>query len=91
MGEEMESLRKNQTWELVKVPKERRIVGCKWVFKKKAGIQRVEETRYKAQLVAEGYSQKEGVDYNRIFSPVVRHTSIRVLLTLVAHQNLELE
>ena len=89
--EEMESLHKNQTWELVKVPKERRIIDYKWVFKKKTGIQGVEETRYKARLVAKGYSQKEGVDYNKIFPPIVKHTSIRVLLALVAHQNLELE
>ena len=45
MGEEMESLSKNQTWELVKVPKEKRLVNCKWVFKKNVGIQGVEETR----------------------------------------------
>ena len=47
--------------------------------------------RYKARLVAKGFSQKEGVDFNEIFSPVVRHTSIRVLLAIVANQDLELE
>nr|KYP63347.1 Retrovirus-related Pol polyprotein from transposon TNT 1-94 [Cajanus cajan] len=84
MGEVMESLQKNQTWELIKPPKGRHVVGCKWIFKRKYGIPSIETVRYKACLVAKGFSQKEGVDYNEIFSPVVRHTSIRVLLALVA-------
>ncbi|KAL1540760.1 Retrovirus-related Pol polyprotein from transposon TNT 1-94 [Salvia divinorum] len=91
MGEEMESLWKNLTWELVKRPKRRKIVTCKWIFKKKEGTTPDEGVRYKARLVARGFMQKEGVDYNEIFSPVVRHTSIRVLLAMVAHHDLELE
>ncbi|GKB23082.1 transposable element [Tanacetum coccineum] len=57
----------------------------------KTGLPGSDIVRFKACLVAKGYSQKEGIDYNEIFSLVVRHTSIRVLLSLVAHHDLELE
>ena len=91
MNEEMESLYKNGTWVLVEPPKGKKIVGCKWVFKKKEGTSGVENARYKARLVAKGYSQVQGVDFNDVFSPVVKHSSIRVLLALVAMFDLELE
>ena len=91
MNEEMESLHKNQTWELVKPRTGKKIVGCKWVFKKKESASGVEDARYKARLVAKGYSQVQGIDFNDVFSPVVKHSSIRVLLALVAMHDLELE
>jgi hypothetical protein len=56
MNEEIESLHKNQAWELVKLLKGTKIVGCKWIFKKKEGIPSVEDARFKARLVAKGYS-----------------------------------
>ena len=91
MNEEIESLHKNGTWVLTELPKGKRPLKCKWVYKKKDGIPEVEDPRCKARLVVKGFSQKEGIDFNEIFSPVVRHTSIRVLLAFVALFNLELE
>ncbi|KAF3643364.1 hypothetical protein FXO38_20633 [Capsicum annuum] len=58
MQEEMESLHKNDTWDLVRLPKDKKVVRCKWVFKKKEGTSGVEDSRYKARLVPKGYSQE---------------------------------
>ena len=69
---------------MVDKPFGKRIIGCKWVFKKNYGIPSVESTRYKARMVTKGFSQVEGVDYCDIFSPVVKHSSIRLLLAYVA-------
>ncbi|KAG8499473.1 hypothetical protein CXB51_005963 [Gossypium anomalum] len=91
MQKEMESLHKNRTWDLVKLPKGKKVVRCKWVFKKKKRTPGVEEPRYKARLVAKGYSQIPGVDFTDVFSPVVKHSSIRALLGTVVMHDLELE
>jgi len=66
----------------VQLPKGKRVVGCKWVHKKKEEISGVEPSKYKERLVAKGYSQKEGIDFHEVFSSVVKHSSIRVLLAL---------
>ena len=87
----MKSLHKNHIWHLVKPPKGHKIVGCKWIFKKKEGLPGVESTWYKARLVAKGFSQREGIYFNEVFSHVVRHSSIRVLLAMVALFDLELK
>ncbi|KAG8478240.1 hypothetical protein CXB51_028177 [Gossypium anomalum] len=77
--------------DLVKLPKGKKTIRCKWVFKKKEGTPGVEEPIYKAKLVAKGYSQIPGVDFTNVFSPVVKHSSIRALLGIVAMHDLELE
>ncbi|KAL6320959.1 hypothetical protein AAG906_010768 [Vitis piasezkii] len=87
MVEEMESLIKNKTWTLVDRPRNQIIVSCEWIFKTKEGILGVETVR----LVARGFTQREGVDYNEIFSLVVKHSSIRMILALVADRNMELK
>ena len=87
----MESLKKNTTWALVDLPKEKKIIGYKWMFKRKEDTHGATDTKYKARLVAKCYSQVEGIDYNDIFSYVVKHSSICVLLALVVAHDIELE
>ena len=61
------------------------------MFRKNEAVSEKEGEWFKARLVTKGYSQRHGSDYDEVFSPMVRHTSIRVVMALVAHQNLELE
>nr|GEU35065.1 retrovirus-related Pol polyprotein from transposon TNT 1-94 [Tanacetum cinerariifolium] len=91
MEEEMSSLKKNHSWELVDQPPGQKLISCKWLYKMKEGIEGVQKPRYKERLVARGFTQRAGIDYNEVFSPVVRHTSIRVILSLTACEDYELE
>jgi hypothetical protein len=90
MVEEMESLHKNETWDLVKLPSVRKHVSRKWVFKKKMNATGQVE-KFKALLVVTGYSQVEGVDFGEVFSPITKLTSIRVLMSLASTFDLEIE
>jgi len=75
----------------VHLPKQKKAVRCKWILKRKEGLSPNEPPRYKARLVAKGCSQIPGVDYNDVFSLVVKHSSIRTFFGIVAMHNLELE
>ena len=75
MQQEIDSLNEHDVYELVELPNERKAVGCKWVFKVKRNADGSVE-RYKARLVAQGFSQKYGEDYDETFSPVVRFESL---------------
>jgi len=86
----MDSLARNNTWDLVELPKGRSVVGCKWVFKLKRKVDGSIET-YKVRLVAKGYSQVEGIEFHEIFSLVVKLVSICIVLALTTLLNLELE
>ncbi|KAK4841553.1 hypothetical protein QYF36_006375 [Acer negundo] len=91
MKEEMKSLEKNGTWSLVKKPEKQKVVACKWIFKIKEGLEKNEQPRYKVRLVAKDFIQRERIDYNEIFSPVVKYKTIRIVLALVSLYDLELE
>ena len=83
------SLLKNETWELVPSPRGINIVGCRWVFKVKRNADGTID-RFKARLVAQGYSQTYGVDYSEVFSPVARFSAIRLLFALANASDLEI-
>ena len=89
--EEIVSLKKSGTWVLIDKPKDQKTIGCRQIFKRKSCIVGVEDQRFKAKLIAKGYSQKEIIDYKEIFAQVVKHVSSRYMLSVVAHFNLELQ
>lgn len=89
MFDEMKSMATNKVWELVDLPEGHKKVGCKWVYKtKRDSLGKIE--RHKARLVAKGFHQEEGTDYNETFSPVSKKDSLRIIMALVAHFDLEL-
>eukprot|EP00253_Pinus_taeda_P010978 PITA_10978 len=83
MVDEMESLHKNEAWDLVELPARRKPIGSKWVFEKKKNEEGKVE-KYKARVVAKGYSQVSGIDFGDTFSPVAKVTSIRLILSVAA-------
>ena len=89
MEREMESLCQNEVWTLVDSPVHQKVIGSKWVFKCKVNASGDVE-RYKACLVAQGYNQKQGLDYKETFSPVVWFESIRSVIALGAQHKLQL-
>ena len=89
MESELDSLDKNDVWDLCELPQGREAVGSKWVFKRKYDVDGNVE-RYKARLVAQGYNQRHGIDYDETFSPVVRFESVRALIALAAKKKLHL-
>ena len=88
MEAEMESLKINKTWgSPIARPSERNVVSCKWVFSLKINAMGAID-KYKARLVARGFTQEEGVDYETTFAPVVKYTTLRVLLAIALAKGL---
>ena len=82
-------MQQNDTWKLVPLPYGKKPIGCKWVYKLKYKSDGSLE-RYKASLVAKGYSQEYGVDYEETFSPIVKMNTVRCLIALVASKHWDL-
>ena len=89
MNTEIESVYSNQAWTLVDPLDGIKLIGCKWVYKRKREIDEKVET-FKARLVIKGYTNKEGFDYEKTFSPVDMIKSIRILLSIVVHMDYEI-
>ncbi|GMH14050.1 hypothetical protein Nepgr_015891 [Nepenthes gracilis] len=90
MKDEMSSLHENHTFDLVTLPKGKKALKNKWVFRVKTD-ENTKEPRYKDRLVVKGFGQRKGIDFDEIFAPVVKMSSIRVVLGLAATQDLEVE
>lgn len=83
MEEELRALEENETWEIVQLPKNKRPIGCRWIYKVKLNPDGTME-RYKARLVAKGYHQKEGIDFLDSFALVSKVVTVRLLLAVVS-------
>jgi hypothetical protein len=83
MNQEIESIEKNKTWDLVDLPRNKKSIGVKWVYKTKLN-EKGQIEKHKARLVSKGFSQQPGIDYGETFSLVERLHTVRTLLAIVA-------
>ena len=92
INEELKSLEKNETWSVVKKNSvgDVNIIDSRWVLKKKRDVNG-KVFKYKARLVAKGFKQQEGIDYNETFAPVLKYTSLKILLALSPNNNIKLK
>ena len=88
MHEELENFERNQVWTLVEPPRDVNVIWTKWVLKKYG--EDGEIVRNKARLVAQGFSQVEGLDFGKIFAPIARLEAIRILLAFAASKGFKL-
>eukprot|EP00253_Pinus_taeda_P004205 PITA_04205 len=86
MEAEFQSLQKNHTWTLSDLPTGKKPISCKWVYKVKYKADGTLD-KYKARLVARGFSQKEGIDYEETFAPTTKMSTIRLVLALATQFN----
>ena len=88
MNEGVDQIEKNETWDLVPRPKNKYIIGTKWVFKNKMN-EDGQVIRNKARLVCKGYAQVEGIHFEETFAPVARLEAIRMFLVFASHKKLK--
>ena len=81
---EMQSMYDNQVWNLVDPPEGAKVIGCKWVHKIK------HDMIFKSRLVAKGFKQTHGIDYDETFSPIVMLNYIRILLAIIVYYDYEI-
>ena len=86
MKDEMDSLLRNQTWELIELPVGKKVLHNKWIYR--INNEHNGSKHYKPRLVVKGFQQKEGIDYIEIFSPIVKMSIIRLVLGIAAAENL---
>ena len=91
MDDELKSLHDNGTWTMVPRPRDRKVIGVRWVFRIKPATAQQPEPRYKARLVVKGYSQVAGIDFNDTFAPTLNMTSLRTLITVSAREGMYIE
>ncbi|KAL2239399.1 UNVERIFIED_CONTAM: Retrovirus-related Pol polyprotein from transposon TNT 1-94 [Sesamum indicum] len=89
LNDEMNSLKKNNTWKLCQLPKGKKVLQNRWVYRVKEESDG--KKRYKARLVVKGFQQRYGIDFTDVFTPVIKLTTIRLVLSMVAAENLELQ
>jgi len=89
MEDEIKSLQKNKIWSLTKLLEGKKVLQNRWVYRLKEEPDGSKQ--YKAKLVVKGFQQRQGIDFTEIFSPVVKMTTIKVILSIVAVENLHLE
>jgi len=88
MKDALKSMSSNGVWDLEEIPKGAKTLGCKWVYKIKHDSRENVEM-FKARLVVKGFTQREWIYYNETFSPVSCKHSLRIIIALVAHYDLE--
>ena len=86
MDEEMATSYANETWGLVPLPESKNIIGCKWVYKVKHNSDG-SVSRYRARLVAKGYAQTYGIDYEETFNPMNKMATVHAIIAVVASKN----
>jgi hypothetical protein len=86
MDDELGSIYDNNTWKLVDLPKNHKAIRLKWVYKIKKDTEG-KLVKHKTRLVAKGYVQEQGVDFEEVFAPVARMESVRLLMALAAQES----